>query len=119
MERVGVFQKRSTERVNLDMWSVLERATSLQVVNMIFMDPAAVSRAMKALAANGYVRPVIGRFKGRSKPFEMTASGAAKFEKVRQLALQWEKVLLRSLNESERSAFLLALQKIHAGINDV
>jgi DNA-binding MarR family transcriptional regulator len=99
--------------------SVLGSATSLEVVTMISMDAAAVSRAMKTLATNGHVKPVVGRFKGRNKPFEMTAAGVAKYEKIHQVAIKREKLLLRSLDEAERSVFLRALQKIHVGLNEL
>lgn len=92
------------------------QASSLDIVNLVGLDPASVSKAMRTLEANGRVAPVQGRFAGRTKPYHMTPDGIALFEAVREAARAREAQLLAGLSEAERGEFLRLLRKIHEGL---
>lgn len=94
-------------------------SSSLDIVNLVGLDPASVSRAMRSLEEHGRVAPVEGRFAGRTKPYCMTANGIALFERVREVALKREAQLLAPLSERERADLLKLLQKVHGGLSEL
>jgi len=108
--------------VGIGEWRVLatlgaqQSATSLDVVRLVGMDPAAVSRAMRDLESKGYVSPVPGRFAGRTKPYEMTEAGVALFEDLRVVAMRRADQLMDGLTGQERQTLLALLQKVHANL---
>jgi DNA-binding MarR family transcriptional regulator len=106
-------------------WRVLaslaarDQASSADVVTLVGMDAAAVSRAMRALERRGLVEPVKGRFVGRTKPYRMTAAGERLCLAVRDLALSREAVLLGGLDASDRSELLRLLRLLHSRLGDL
>jgi DNA-binding MarR family transcriptional regulator len=99
--------------------SVFGQATSLDIVNLISMDPAAVSRAMRNLAGGGHVARVEGRFRGRNKPFAMTPCGEILFTKIQAVALDRQNILLKTLDKDERAAFIAILRKVYANLGEL
>ena len=95
------------------------RASAIEIVTLLGIDAAAISRAMGKLEHLGHVVAVPGTFPGRTRPYAMTPKGAALFDRVRDMALQREKVLLQDLSPSEQDLLLAMLKKLHARLPDV
>lgn len=95
---------------------VLDSASSLEIANLVGMDPAAVSRAVGKLEQRNLIVPIVGRFTGRTKPYKMTPAGIQACADVRTLALEREKLLLQDLSEHERTLLLTMLRKIHTRV---
>lgn len=95
----------------------LEKASSLEVVNLIAMDASAVSRSVSRLEAKKLVAPVTGKFPGRTKPFELTRAGRSLYTSMLQVALEREEILLRGLSTDERFELLRLMQKIRGNLD--
>jgi DNA-binding MarR family transcriptional regulator len=95
----------------------LGKASSIEIVDLISMDPAAVSRSVAKLLAAAMVRPVEGKFKGRTKPFELTGEGRKLYAKVRRAALAQENTLLGGLSATERRTLLELMRKVHSRLD--
>lgn len=91
----------------------LGAATSLDVVNLVGMDPGAVSRAMHVLEERELVTPVQGKFAGRNKPYRMTEAGTTIFLAIRGRATAREALLLQDLTPAERAMLLDFLKRMH------
>lgn len=88
-------------------------------MNLVGLDPAAVSRAVRLLEGRGLVAPVQGRFAGRTTPYELTEQGVALFNSIRKMALERETILLQDLRPEEREQFLFLLRKVHGRLKDI
>jgi len=111
--------------VGIVEWRILvslrafETATSLDIGNLVGSDPAAISRGIRNLESRGLVIPVEGRFPGRTKPYQLTSEGRALFERIREVALKREEILVQDLDQEERIQFLHLLKKVHARLKDI
>jgi DNA-binding MarR family transcriptional regulator len=94
-------------------------ASSLDIVNMVGLDPASVSKAMRNLEQRGAVIPLQGRFVGRTKPYRMTDDGLSLFKNIRNVALRREALLLHKLDAQEKTQLLELLRKIYASLPDL
>lgn len=108
--------------VGIVEWRVLaalaatNAASSHDVVSLIGMDPASVSKAMRALEQRGAVEPVTGRFAGRTKPYRLTADGARLFQTIHEVAREREAALLSGLDAEDRETLLRLLRHLHANL---
>ena len=111
--------------IGIGEWRVLASirslgpASSQEIVNLISMDASAVSRSMAKLEKNGFVRPIKGKFAGRTKPYELTASGIALHAKVSDVALRREQLLLEDLTGDERAELLRLMRKVMPRLKDL
>jgi DNA-binding MarR family transcriptional regulator len=90
----------------------LGQASGQEVVNLIAMDPGAVSRAIAKLEHKQFIAPAEGRFAGRTKPFDLTAGGKEIYNSIARLALERAEFLLADLTEDERHHLFSALRKL-------
>jgi DNA-binding MarR family transcriptional regulator len=95
----------------------LRRASSAEVVDLISMDPGAVSRSVSKLHTESFIQPVEGKFTGRTKPFELTDEGQKLYSRIRRTAIARENALLGGLNATERRTLLELLRKVHSRLN--
>ena len=95
----------------------LRSASSNEVVSLIFMDAGAVSRAMARLQELGLVQPVVGKFQGRTKPFEITAKGLDLYAEMQATALEREQRLLDGFSQDEREELLRLGRKMLANLS--
>lgn len=97
----------------------LEQASSQAIVNLIAMDPAAVSRSMAKLESGGFVEPVKGKFAGRTKPYTLTEAGIELHARISDLALQREDQLLSGLDAQEREGLLRLMRKVNEQLGKI
>jgi DNA-binding MarR family transcriptional regulator len=97
----------------------LGQASSLQVVNLISMDAGAVSRSTAQLELKGLIRPVAGKFPGRTKPHELTENGNELYSRIAKIALDRENTLLAALTSEERRTLIGLMQKIMSRLEDL
>lgn len=120
-ERLG--EAYSNEDLTIPEWRVLavvsqaDAVAARDVVKRTPMDKMAVSRAVAALEAKGLVQrsPAPDR---RMAALRLTPKGAGVFERVSAIALAYEAALLAALSADERRAFLEAISKLEAAIEN-
>jgi DNA-binding MarR family transcriptional regulator len=111
--------------VGVGEWRVLAsiqalgQASSQQVVGLISMDAAAVSRAVARLEQDGFIAKVKGRFVGRTKPFELTDEGRDLYAALREVALARESQLLGALSADERTQLIGLMRKVMSRIGEL
>ncbi len=99
--------------------AVLGSATSLAIAKLVKMDGGAVSRGIRVLEARGLVKPLPGRFAGRTRPYALTEAGLAQFEEMMALALAREQKLLSRLTPEDRSALLRLLAQLYEILDEL
>jgi len=111
--------------IGIGEWRVLASirslgaASSQEVVTLISMDAGAVSRSMAKLERDGFVKPVKGKFAGRTKPYELTAKGNDLHTSVSEVALGREDMLLADLTLEEREELLRLMHKLMNRLPDL
>ena len=111
--------------IGIGEWRVLAsihsfgQASSQEVVSFISMDASAVSRSVTKLEKDGFVKPVKGKFAGRTKPYELTDKGRALYSEVRSVALGREDRLLGALSAEERRTLIELMRKVMDRIGDL
>jgi len=111
--------------IGIGEWRVLASIYSLgqvssqEVVSLISMDASAVSRAVTTLAKKGFVKPVQGKFAGRTKPYELTEKGRELYVGIQQVALRREDLLLSALSDDERRTLIELMRKVMKGLGDI
>lgn len=90
-----------------------------QVCASIAMDKAAVSRSLRALEKMKLVKLTQVQNDNRSKTIELSAAGLKLHDKIIELALERERVLLSALTAAEREDFIRSLRKLRAAVTDV
>jgi DNA-binding MarR family transcriptional regulator len=90
----------------------LGAASSQEIVGLISMDAAAVSRSVTKLETEGFIARAPGRFVGRTKPYELTGAG-------RELALAREDLLLGALTTDERRSLMDLMRKVLTRIGEL
>lgn len=111
--------------IGIGEWRVLAsvfalgQASSNEIVDLIWMDAGAVSRSIRRLENDGLVRPVKGKFVGRTKPFEPTEAGRKLHAQILKSALEREERLLSNLKPDERKTLLLLMRKLMDQLRDL
>jgi DNA-binding MarR family transcriptional regulator len=111
--------------VGVGEWRVLAsiralgQASSQQIVGLISMDAAAVSRSVAKLEQDGFIAKVQGRFIGRTKPYELTGEGRDLYDALREVALAREDRLLGALSAQERQTLIQLMRKVMTRIGDL
>src|SRR5665213_567939 len=109
--------------VGIGEWRVLAsiqalgQASSQQIVGLIAMDAAAVSRAVARLEQDGFIVRVQGRFVGRTKPYQLTDEGRDLYAALREVALAREDQLLSALTPDERRTLIGLMRKVISRIS--
>ena len=97
----------------------LGAASSQEIVGLISMDAAAVSRSVTKLESEGFIARSPGRFVGRTKPYELTGAGRALYAQLREVALAREDLLLGALTTDERRTLMTLMRKVMTRIGDL
>ena len=111
--------------IGIGEWRVLASirslgtASSQEIVNLISMDASAVSRSMAKLEKDGFVKPIKGKFAGRTKPYALTAKGVTLHANVSNVALRREQLLLEDLTEDEQAELLRLMRKVMPRLKDL
>jgi DNA-binding MarR family transcriptional regulator len=111
--------------VGIGEWRVLAsiqalgQASSQQIVGLMSMDAAAVSRAVAKLEQDDFIKRVPGRFVGRTKPYELTEEGRDLYAALREVALAREDQLLGALSAEERRTLIELMRKVMSRIDDL
>ena len=111
--------------VGIGDWRVLASiqalgaASSQEIVGLISMDAAAVSRSTAKLDKEGFIKPVQGRFVGRTKPYELTDKGRGLYAELRDVAVARENQLLAALSAEERRQLIALMRKVMTRIGDL
>jgi DNA-binding MarR family transcriptional regulator len=90
-----------------------------RICQVIGLDKAAVSRALKTLNAQGYVSFEKDEKDARSSLVNLTKSGVALHDKILKVALKREKILLQELTKEEISTLLVLLEKLNSRVAEV
>lgn len=93
--------------------------TANTISQVIGLDKAAVSRALKFLKERGYVSFVKNVNDGRSILITLTSSGEDLHDKIIKLALKREELLLGSISPEELETLIILLKKMNARVADV
>ena len=97
----------------------LGAASSQEIVGLIAMDAAAVSRSVVKLEKDGFIKRSQGRFVGRTKPYELTDTGRDLYAQLRDVALARENQLLDALTTDERQTLMTLMRKVMTRIGDL
>ena len=97
----------------------LGAASSQEIVGLISMDAAAVSRSVTKLESEGFIARAPGRFVGRTKPYELTDAGRELYAQLREVALAREDLLLGALTTDERRTLMTLMRKVMTRIGDL
>lgn len=108
--------------VGVAEWRVLallrveSNITANRICQVIGLDKAAVSRALKLLKEDDYVTFVKDETDGRSVLISLTPSGEGVHDQILQIALQREALLLEGLTPAEQDTLISLLQKVNARV---
>ena len=111
--------------IGIGEWRVLASiqalgaSSSQEIVGLISMDAAAVSRSVTKLDCQGLVEQVPGRFVGRTKPYRLTDKGRELYAALREVALARENELLGALSAAERQTLIQLMRKVMSRIEDL
>jgi len=111
--------------VGIGEWRVLASiralgmASSQEIVALISMDAASVSRSVAKLETDGLVQRAPGRFVGRTKPYELTDKGRDLYARLRDVALARETLLLDALNPDERRMLMELMRKVMTRLGEL
>lgn len=111
--------------IGIGEWRVLAsiqslgQASALQVLQLISMDASAVSRSISRLETNKLIRPVKGKFAGRTKPYEITDDGSVLYARMRDVARERESRLLAALTPGERQQLIAMMRKLMERLGDL
>lgn len=90
-----------------------------RICQVIGLDKAAVSRALKTLNAQGYVSFTKDENDARSSLVSLTKDGATLHDQVLKVALAREEILLQRLTDEEISTLLILLEKLNSQVTKV
>jgi DNA-binding MarR family transcriptional regulator len=100
----------------LAMLKVESDISANRICQVIGLDKAAVSRALKQLQASGYVSFVKDEQDGRSSLVRLTHQGAKLHDRVFVVALEREKLLLNEVSEYELAVLVNLLNKLNSNV---
>jgi DNA-binding MarR family transcriptional regulator len=86
------------------------------VAERLGVDPSRASRLVAAAVDAGHVRRVASQEDGRRIDLELTASGKALHERVRQLRQAWLAEAMADWTDAERAAFARLLDRFVNGL---
>jgi len=92
------------------------QATAQNIADIVGIDKAAVSRAIKTLNEKEAIDAVKGTFRGRSKPYVLSEHGQALYHQISKLALEREKTLLNGFRGDEKKCLLEFLKRMQTNV---
>lgn len=108
--------------VGIEVWRCLVLLTihgsisAQQASQNIGMDKASVSRSFKRMCRMGLIVMALDSSDGRMRIATLTAKGRALHDRIRDVALERERVLLSVLSSSERRTLLGLLRRLHENL---
>jgi DNA-binding MarR family transcriptional regulator len=111
---VGVIEWRV-----LAMLKVESDISANRICQVIGLDKAAVSRALKQLQTAGYVSFLKDKYDGRSSLVQLTAQGIELHDKILEVALAREKLLLEGVSPEDLEVLLKVLLKLNQNLKQV
>lgn len=93
--------------------------TSLEISKRIEVDSAAVGRSIVRLLDKRYIDALEGRFKGRSRPVELSPSGIDLVKQIQYHAMMQQKRLLSPLTQDEQETLRELLKKVHESLGSL
>ena len=94
------------------MLSIEPGASGARIAEVIDLDKAAVSRTLNSLHRRGLISAAPGH--GRARILALTAAGEATYGKVRQVAMERERLLLADLSAEDRETLRGLLRRLLA-----
>jgi DNA-binding MarR family transcriptional regulator len=80
------------------------------------MDKASVSRCFKSMQARGLIRTELDAADGRVRRAVLTAQGRALHDRIRDVALERERVFLSVLDAGEVDTLIALLRRLHENL---
>lgn len=108
-----------TEWRLLALLKVETNITANRISEVIGLDKAAVSRALKFLKERGFVSFVKNAKDGRSTLIALTSSGEGIHNQIIKVALKREALLLKNFSEQELDTLIMLLTKMNDSIASV
>jgi DNA-binding MarR family transcriptional regulator len=111
-----------TYGVGIESWRILvmlaiePRVTAQQVVQLVGMDKASVSRAFKSMHAQGLIHFSSDAKDGRLRHASFTPKGRMLHDRIMRFALMREQVLLSVLSGEETETLRGLLRRLHANL---
>ncbi|TWO72935.1 winged helix-turn-helix transcriptional regulator [Caenimonas sedimenti] len=90
--------------------------TAQQVSRVIGMDKGAVSRCFKGMQERGLIRTELDPADGRARVAVLTPAGRALHDRIREVALERERVFLSVLSAKEVETLLSLLRRLHENL---
>ena len=115
----------ASENITIPEWRVLagvaqaKALAARDVVRMTPMDKMTVSRAVASLEDKGLVERTASVSDKRVSMLFLSKAGRALFERIAEMALDFEDSLLSGLSQQERNAFNATVQKLEQRANDL
>ncbi|KXI26730.1 MarR family winged helix-turn-helix transcriptional regulator [Paraglaciecola hydrolytica] len=103
----------------LAMLKVESDISANRICQVIGLDKAAVSRALKQLQASGLVSFIKDKLDGRSSSIHLTHQGEILHDKILTVALAREKLLLEGISEAELEVLIEVLLKLNKNLQQV
>jgi DNA-binding MarR family transcriptional regulator len=106
---IGITDWRIMALLAIEPWSPAGR-----ICEVIGLDKAAVSRSVRDMAALGLVESRVQEGDRRRQFIALTSDGLAMHDKIVEIALERERVLLAEFSETERRQLISLLARMHA-----
>ncbi|SDA92127.1 DNA-binding transcriptional regulator, MarR family [Pseudomonas sp. NFACC15-1] len=100
------------------MLAVEEDITANRIAQVIGLDKAAVSRALKTLIQSEDIATKVNSNDGRSVTLSLTDKGFQLHDKIIAIALERERRLLAGLSEKEIETLLDLLRRMHGNVSN-
>lgn len=116
---------RSTFAVGIETWRLLvtlaiePAASASRMCEVIGMDKASVSRALKSMQSQGLITVTLDDQDGRLRVARITAKGRALHDQIAGVALERQRALLSVLDGNERRQLMRLLHKLHENLPTV
>jgi DNA-binding MarR family transcriptional regulator len=108
--------------VGIETWRCLVllaidgKVSAQQVSRVVGMDKASVSRCFKSMQARGLIRTELDATDGRVRRAVLTAQGRALHDRIRDVALERERVFLSVLDAGEVDTLIALLRRLHENL---
>lgn len=116
---------RSTFNIGIETWRLLvtlaiePAASASRMCEVIGMDKASVSRALKSMQTQGLITITLDDQDGRLRVARITAKGRALHDQIAGIALERQRALLSALDADERRQLVRLLRKLHDNLANV
>ncbi|MEP3245589.1 MAG: MarR family winged helix-turn-helix transcriptional regulator [Sneathiella sp.] len=94
----------------LSMLAIEPGVTAVRICDVIHLDKSATSRALKSLHEDGFLKFIASSSDPRSRRWWLNDRGYELHDKILELALQREKILLEDVDEKDHQAFMRVMK---------